>query len=143
MATFPLTHLAQASVATNHRTHLAPWALISRAWYPDATAADLAQAIFLLMCHKEKGKKSSRTQLQRGVGLQIAEMVEIDHRPRNKEHLGNQQARRVMMIMKDQGKEDGMRDPPEGVGGWMMMMTRRMNLPLAMREDFPQPEGKP
>ena len=49
MATLPLTHLTQASVATNHRTHMASRALISHAWYPDATAAHLAQAIFLLM----------------------------------------------------------------------------------------------
>ena len=36
-------------MATNHKTHLASWALRSRAWYPDATAAHLAQGIFLLM----------------------------------------------------------------------------------------------
>ena len=30
-------------------THLASWALISRAWYPDATVVHLAQGIFLLM----------------------------------------------------------------------------------------------
>lgn len=73
----------------------------------------------------------------------MAEMGEIDHRPFNKEDLGNQQVGRVMMTMKDQGKEDRTRDPQEGVGGRMMMMTRRMNLPPAMREDFPEPEGKP
>ena len=44
-----LTHLAQAIVATNHRMHLASWALIFCAWYPDATATHLAQHIFLLM----------------------------------------------------------------------------------------------
>ena len=49
IAMLALTHLVQASVATNHRMHLASWALISRAWYPDATAAHLAQGIFLLM----------------------------------------------------------------------------------------------
>ena len=49
MTTLPLTHRAQASVATNHGTHLASWALISRAWYPDTTAAHPAQGIFLLM----------------------------------------------------------------------------------------------
>ena len=49
MATLPLTHLAQASVATNHRRHLVSWALIFRALYPDAAAALLAQGIFLLM----------------------------------------------------------------------------------------------
>ena len=49
IATLPLTHQAQASVATNHRTHLASWAPISHAWYPDATVVHLAQGIFLLM----------------------------------------------------------------------------------------------
>ena len=49
MAMLPLMHLAQLSMATNHRTHLASWAPISRAWYPDATAAHLMQGIFLLM----------------------------------------------------------------------------------------------
>ena len=49
MATLPLADLAQASMATNHRTHLASWALTSRAWYPYATAVHLAQGIFLLM----------------------------------------------------------------------------------------------
>ena len=49
MAMLPLMHLAQVSMATNHRTHLASWAPISCAWYPDATAAHLTQGIFLLM----------------------------------------------------------------------------------------------
>ena len=53
MTTLPVTHLAQASVAMNQRMHLASWALISRAWYPDATAAHLAQAIFLLMLKRQ------------------------------------------------------------------------------------------
>ena len=44
-----LMHLVQARVATNHRTHLASWALIFRARYPEATATHLAQDIFLLM----------------------------------------------------------------------------------------------
>ena len=44
-----LTHLAQQSVATNHRTHLASWAPIFSAWSPYANAARLAQSIFLLM----------------------------------------------------------------------------------------------
>ena len=49
MAMLPLTHLAQVSMATNHRTHLASWAPKLCAWYPDAKAARLAQGIFLLM----------------------------------------------------------------------------------------------
>ena len=59
MATLPLTHRAQASVATNHGTHLASWVLISRAWYPDATAAHLAQSIFLLMMALTQAVKES------------------------------------------------------------------------------------
>jgi len=49
MATLTLTHLGQPSVATNYRTHLVSWALIFRAWDPDATVAHLAQGIFLVM----------------------------------------------------------------------------------------------
>ena len=44
-----LTHLAQESVATNHRTHLASWAPIFCTWNPDAKAVRLVQGIFLLM----------------------------------------------------------------------------------------------
>ena len=54
MAMLPLMHLAQVSMATNHRTHLASWAPISCAWYPDATAAHLTQGIFLLMILSQK-----------------------------------------------------------------------------------------
>ena len=49
MATLTLTHLGQASGATNYRTHPESWALIFRAWYPYATAAYLVQGLFLLM----------------------------------------------------------------------------------------------
>ena len=49
MAMLPLMHLAQVSIATNHRTHLASWVPITHAWYTDATAAHLTQGIFLLM----------------------------------------------------------------------------------------------
>jgi len=49
MATHCLMHLAQAIVATSHRTLLASWALIFCSCYPDATAAHLVQHSFLLM----------------------------------------------------------------------------------------------
>ena len=50
----------------------------------------------------------------------------------------------LLMMKKDQDKEDETRDPQEEVGGQMMMMiTRRMNLPQPMREDFPVLWGKP
>ena len=61
-----LTHLAQESVATNHRTHLASWAPIFCAWYPDAKAACLAQGICLLMYEflcSYRGAFKSRSQL--------------------------------------------------------------------------------
>ena len=55
-------HLAQESAATNHRTHLASWAPIFCAWYPDAKAARLAQGIFLLMEPYEDNKFPSQIQ---------------------------------------------------------------------------------
>ena len=55
MAMVSLTHLAQASMATNHGTHLASWVLIFYARDADSTAVHLVQDIFLLMETSQEG----------------------------------------------------------------------------------------
>ena len=58
-------------------------------------------------------------------------VVVIDHHPRNREHQEPQEEEIVTMMRKNQGKEDGMRDPQGEVGN---REEKRMKKAMMMRE---------